>query len=89
MPYKLYGLPEYPVQSDLWDGLAAETRPIVVYGMGNGADKLLDRLDTYGVTVADIFASDGFVRGHSFRGMRVLSFSEIREKGDVRLDARK
>lgn len=80
MPYKHYGLPEYPVQGDLWDRLAAETRPIVVYGMGNGADKLFDRLDTYGVAVADIFASDGFVRGHSFRGMRVLSFSEVREK---------
>ena len=47
--------------------------------MGNGADKLFDRLATVGVAPADIFASDGFVRGHSFRGMRVKSFSEIKE----------
>lgn len=82
MPYKHHTLPTYPVGRDLWDMLAEETRPIVVYGMGNGADKLFDRLEKYGVTVSDIFASDGFVRGHSFRGMRVLSLSEVRAKYD-------
>lgn len=78
MPKDITKLPEYPVRSDLWDKLADETRPIVVYGMGNGADKLFDRLASVGASVADIFASDGFVRGHSFRDMRVKSFSEIR-----------
>ena len=73
-------LPSYPCTEDLWDRLAAETRPIVCYGMGNGADKLIARLDKYNVTIADFFASDGFVRGHSFHGKRVLSFSEIKEK---------
>lgn len=73
-------MPPYPCTSDLWSYLAGQSRPIVVYGMGNGADKLFARLEQYGVGVADIFASDGFVRGHSFRGMRVLSFSEIKEK---------
>lgn len=75
-------MPPYPCTVDLWSYLAGQSRPIVVYGMGNGADKLFARLEQYGVGVADIFASDGFVRGHSFRGMRVLSFSEIREKYD-------
>ena len=70
-------LPEYPVESDMWDTLASETRPIVVYGMGNGADKLIERFDKYGIKISDIFASDGFVRGHFFRGFRVMSFSEI------------
>lgn len=73
-------LPEYPVESDMWDTLARETRPIVVYGMGNGADKLIERFDKYGIKISDIFASDGFVRGHFFRGFRVMSFSEIKEK---------
>ncbi len=73
------GLPEFPLCRDMWDLLAEEKRPIVIYGMGNGADKLISRLEKYGVTVADIFASDGFVRGHSFHGMRVKSFSEIKE----------
>ncbi len=82
MPYIYHELPAYPVERDMWDEIAAETRPIVIYGMGNGADKLIDRLAEYGVTVSDVFASDGFVRGHSFRGMRVLSLSEVREKYD-------
>lgn len=72
-------LPEYPVKEDMWDRLAKEKRPIVVYGMGNGADKLLNRLSKYGISVSDFFASDGFVRGHSYRGFRVKSFSEIKE----------
>ncbi len=71
-------LPSYPCEADVWDVLARETRPIVVYGMGNGADKLLSRFEKYNVTVADFFASDGFVRGHSFHGKRVKSFSEIK-----------
>ena len=79
MPYGKFPLPPYPLTEDLWDRLARETRPIVVYGMGNGADKLFDRLAEYGVLPQNIFASDGFVRGHSFRGMRVMSFSEIKE----------
>ena len=64
----------------MWQSLRREERPIVVYGMGNGADKLFGRLSSLGVSVADVFASDGFVRGHSYRGMRVLSFSEIKAK---------
>lgn len=72
-------LPPYPVQRDMWDRLSEERRPIVIYGMGNGADKLIARFEKYGIKYADIFASDGFVRGHSFHGMRVKSFTEIRE----------
>lgn len=72
-------LPEYPLLRDMWDEIREEKRPIVVYGMGNGADKLFSRLAEIGVTPSDIFASDGFVRGHSYRGMRVKSFSEIKE----------
>ena len=79
MPYIKCNLPTYPCQSDIWDNLREEKRPIVVYGMGNGADKLINRLNAYGVEISDFFASDGFVRGHSFHGKRVKSFSEIKE----------
>lgn len=74
------GLPAYPCKEDMWDKIAKEKRPIVCYGMGNGADKLIERLQRYGVEIADFFASDGFVRGHSFHGKRVLSYSEVKEK---------
>lgn len=80
MSYERYELPEYPLTEDMWDRLSSDERPMLIYGMGNGADKLIRRLDRYGVEAADFFASDGFVRGHSFHGKRVLSFSEAREK---------
>jgi FkbM family methyltransferase len=63
----------------MWDNLINESRPIVVYGMGNGADKLFDRFSALGIEVQEVFASDGFVRGHSYRGYKVKSFSQIKE----------
>ncbi len=65
---------------DLWDTLRAETRDILLYGMGNGADKLLGVLCARSIPVAGVFASDGFVRGHSFHGMRVMSYAEVTER---------
>jgi FkbM family methyltransferase len=47
--------------------------------MGNGADKLINRFEKYGIKISDFFASDGFVRGQVFHGYRVRSFSEIKE----------
>jgi FkbM family methyltransferase len=70
--------PVYPLTIDVWDKLKTEKRPIMVYGMGNGADKLFDRFSEYGIEVKEVFASDGFVRGHSYRGYLVKSFSDIK-----------
>lgn len=65
---------------DVWKHLKHTDKPIVMYGMGNGADKILDRFAYHGITVSDFFASDGFVRGHSFHGKRVLTLREVEEK---------
>ncbi len=65
---------------DLWHYLKAAHdggRPIVLYGMGNGADKILTVCTRYGIEVQDYFASDGFVRGHTFHGKVVLTFDEV------------
>ncbi|MBQ8302947.1 MAG: FkbM family methyltransferase [Clostridia bacterium] len=78
MPYNISSLPMFPAVSDMWEELKKEKRPIMVYGMGNGADKLFDRFALFDIKVSEIFASDGFVRGHSFRGYKVRSFSEIK-----------
>ena len=64
----------------LWEYLRDTDKTVVMYGMGNGADKILSICDRYGINVADFFASDGFVRGHLFHGKRVLSYSEVCEK---------
>ena len=66
--------------NDLWTYLASSSKPIVMYGMGNGADKILKVCDRKGIEIKDFFASDGFVRGQLFHGSRVMSFSEVREK---------
>ena len=65
---------------DLWHYLANTDKSIVMYGMGNGADKILAVCERYGIEVLDFFASDGFVRGHSFHGKTVLSYSAVKEK---------
>lgn len=65
---------------DLWSYLRKTDKKILMYGMGNGADKILNICEKYGIEVADFFASDGFVRGHLFHGKRVLSYSEACEK---------
>jgi hypothetical protein len=65
---------------DLWEYLQATDKTVVMYGMGNGADKILRVCEQYGIPVADFFASDGFVRGHCFHGKTVLSYSAVKEK---------
>ena len=65
-----------------WDRLKAEERPIFIYGMGDGALKIMTVFREKHITVAGIFASDDFVRGHSFEGYRVHKLSEIEEAVD-------
>ena len=67
------------LEQSVWRRLQQETRPIALYGMGDGAEKIKSVLDEAGVPVADIMASDEFVRGHSFLGYRVKKLSEIEE----------
>ena len=67
-------------QRDLWHYLANTDKSIVMYGMGNGADKILAVCERYGIEVLDFFASDGFVRGHAFHGKTVISYSAMKEK---------
>ncbi|MBQ8140411.1 MAG: FkbM family methyltransferase [Clostridia bacterium] len=68
------------IDKDMWQYLASSGKKIIMYGMGNGADKILRVCGRKGIEVCDFFASDGFVRGHSFHGKRVLSYSEVKEK---------
>lgn len=68
------------VTKDLWTYLGQEGRPLVIYGMGDGADKIIDELDKKGLSplVSGVFASPGFVReGKVFRGFNVESFESI------------
>ena len=45
-------------EKNVWDSLIKTTLHIVIYGMGNGADMIIEKLQSIGVDFADIFASD-------------------------------
>lgn len=66
-------------EQSLWKVLQAVNKPIVLYGMGNGADKILVLCEKYGVKVSGVFASDGFARHNLYHGFPVLSYSEMKE----------
>lgn len=67
-------------KENIWDFLIKDGKPIMIYGMGNGADKIIDTIEQYGGKISGVFASDEFVRGHSFRGFKVMKYSEVCEK---------
>lgn len=69
---------------DLWSFLskAQETKPIVLYGMGDGADKIINVCNEKSIKISGVFASDGFASGKLFRGFNVISYSEMCEKFD-------
>ncbi len=71
---------EYP---NVWEALNAAEKPIVLYGMGNGADKVLDTFERRGIRAAGVMASDDFVRYQRFRGFTVKKQSDLeKELGD-------
>lgn len=73
------------VMKDLWTYLKEEYkkgRPVVLYGTGDGADKIYARLSSDGMEPAGVFASTGFVRDRYYLGMKVVSFDDIRANFD-------
>ncbi len=68
------------IKQDLWTYLVSSNKPIVIYGMGNGADKVIKICQERGIEICDFYASDAFVRGQSFHGKTVMTYNQIREK---------
>lgn len=63
----------------VWQRLKEADKPIVMYGMGDGAEKIMSVMNSLGIKPAEFMASDEFVRGHSFLGYQVRKLSEIEE----------
>ncbi len=59
---------------DIWNYLKKLEKPIVLYGMGNGADKIISVCEMYGIKISGVFSSDSFVRSKIFHGMPVTSY---------------
>lgn len=70
-------LPFVNEENTLWEYLKTAGKQVVLYGTGDGADKVLARLAETGVPVSGIFASDEFVRGQQFHGFTVRTYSEL------------
>lgn len=66
----------------VWEKAQCTEKPVLIYGTGNGADKIIDELNRLNVKISGIFASDGFVRSRNFRGFPVISYSEAKENFD-------
>ena len=63
----------------LWEELKKTRLPVYLYGMGDGAEKIHRAMEQFGIPLAGVFASDEYVRGHSFLGFQVRKLSQVEE----------
>ena len=64
----------------LWHWLQQEARPILIYGMGNGAQKLLLLCQEYQIPITAIFVSDQHAREGQFQGYPLLSRTRAQQQ---------
>ncbi len=64
----------------VWDALKETKLPIILYGMGNGADKVLDEFEKRSIKCSGVMASDDFVRYQNFRGFTVKKMSDFEDE---------
>lgn len=64
----------------VWEKLQKTTEPLIMYGTGNGADKVVDMFENLGIKLSGITASSGFVRERFFRGFPVKPLEYFEEK---------
>ena len=57
--------------TNVWEYLKNTDKPIILYGMGNGADKVLNIFEKKGISCNGVMASDDFVRGQTYRNFTV------------------
>jgi len=68
--------------TSVWDFFKNTDKPIILYGMGDGADKVLNHFDTLGIRAYGVMASDDFVRYQQFRGFTVKKLSDFEAELD-------
>lgn len=64
-------------ERSIWETLREERRPIVLYGMGDGALKILSACRRYGIPVRGIFVSDDRLRRRDFAGFPLKTLAEL------------
>lgn len=64
----------------VWETLQGTKEPIIMYGTGNGADKVFEVFEELNIEVTGVTASDGFIRERYFHDFRVTPISDFFEK---------
>ena len=72
----------FDIKTNVWNVLKTCGKPVVLYGMGDGADKVLSAFEHYGIEASAVIASDEFVRGQSFHGFTVKKLSDVEQEFD-------
>ncbi len=69
---------------DIWTYLKRTKKPIVIYGMGDGCDKILSVCNEKEIAVSGIFASDEYVRDKMVHGFSLTNYAKAKETfGDM------
>ena len=63
----------------VWEKLQNTTEPVIMYGTGNGADKVMDEFQKRNINIQGVTASSGFVRERTFRGFPVKPIEYFEE----------
>lgn len=69
-------------ETTIWEYLQQTNKPIYLYGMGDGAIKIMEALDLYNIKIQGIYASDQFVRGNEFCGFTMTSQTKVFEENE-------
>lgn len=69
---------------DIWTYLKTATKPIAIYGMGDGCDKIFAVCEKKGIPISGIFASDEYVRDKTVHCFALTSYAKLKERlGDM------
>lgn len=61
-----------------WESLKQTDKPVYIYGMGDGCEKILKFMQSQGIKPSGIFASDEFARNTEFHGYTVGKLADIK-----------
>ena len=66
----------------IWNRLKNCNKSIILYGMGNGADKIIKVFEEKKIPIYGVMASDDFVRYQDFHGFTVKKLSDFEKELD-------
>lgn len=62
----------------LWERLKHTNKPIVLFGLGDGGDKIISALYSYGLKISGVFCSDGLYKEKYFHGYKVMKYCDAK-----------